>query len=88
MAWLTNADRDDRLLTYDLLRDGAVVDTVSSLSYFWTRLTLSYDDADVVPGQTYRYQVRTTDPDRNVALSPERQITVPAPAAPRGSPAT
>ena len=80
VAWLTNADRDDRKLTYQVLRDGVVVETVTSLSYFWTRLTLSYDDADVIPGQVYRYQIRTTDPDGNVALSPSAQITAPAPA--------
>ena len=62
VSWLTNHDFDDRKLQYEVLRDGAVVDTVKVIAYFWNRLPVAYTDSGVSPGQTYSYQIRTTDP--------------------------
>jgi hypothetical protein len=41
LTGLTNADRGDGTLRYEVLKDGVVVDTVSSLSYFWNRSSLT-----------------------------------------------
>ena len=37
VRWPTNWDRDDRVLTYEVLRDGAVISTVQAGSTFWKR---------------------------------------------------
>ena len=81
VSWLTNHDFDDRKLQYEVLRDGAVVNTVKVIAYFWNRLPVAYTDSGVSPGPTYSYQIRTTDPDGNAVLSPAVQVTTPALAA-------
>ena len=81
VSWLTNHDFDDRKLQYEVLRDGAVVNMVKVIAYFWNRLPVAYTDSGVAPGRTYSYQIRTTDPDGNVVLSPAVQVTTPAAAA-------
>ena len=59
VSWLTNHDRDDRKLQYEVLRDGAVVNTVKVIAYFWNRLPVAYTDSGVVAGP----HLQLPDPD-------------------------
>lgn len=72
-SWSSNSDRDDTVLTYELLRDGAVINTRTAISQFWSRLQLSFVDPGLAPGTTYAYRVRVRvrvrDPDGNMLLS-------------------
>jgi len=66
-AW----DYDNESLTYDLMRDGAVViHTTQIKTNFWTLLTAAYTDTGLTPGTTHSYQVRIKDPFGNTIFSP------------------
>ncbi len=69
VTWPANWDRDDRTLSYDLLRDSVVINTQKARSPFWDRPTLTFADANLVSGTRYRYQVRVSDPDGNTWTS-------------------
>ena len=78
VSWTANWDRDDIRLSYALLRDGKVVAKRRGVSEFWNRPTMQFSDSGLAPATTYRYQIRATDPDGNVALSPVTLFTTPA----------
>ncbi|WP_341940530.1 PKD domain-containing protein [Microbacterium sp. LWH10-1.2] len=67
----TNWDRDNRDLTYQLMRSGTaepVAQTVAT-SVWWDKGTVTLDDPTAVAGSTYTYTVRAVDADGNSALS-------------------
>ena len=68
VAVTANWDRDDSRLTYELLRDGKVVKTVTADSTFWNRPAVTVLDSGLMAGQTYKYQIRSTDPAGNAAV--------------------
>jgi hypothetical protein len=70
ISWQTNWDRDDQLLTYQLLRNGVVIHTAPATSQFWSRPTMTFTDNTGMPNTSYTYQVRVLDPDQNTVLSP------------------
>ncbi|GAA1852489.1 hypothetical protein ACFFOM_15955 [Microlunatus capsulatus] len=87
---VTNADRDQRSLTYDVVRRDRLADgtfgpaTVvgaprKAVSDFWARAPLTWTDATVEPGHDYRYQVRAVDADKNRVTSPATDVTTPVP---------
>jgi len=78
VAWSANSDRDNKTLTYKLIRDNVVIDQVDADSTFWNRPTMGYIDDTVVPGVTYKYRVSATDVDGNVALGNIVSFTAPA----------
>lgn len=83
----TNADPDNALLTYDVLRDGnktTPIASVTASSSLWARSTLTFTDAGLVPGSTHSYRLRATDPNGNVVYGDGANITVKAtpPTAP------
>src|SRR5690606_27611209 len=71
-----NYDRDDRQLTYQLLRNGSVVQTQQVDSAFWDRPTVVFRDTGLNPGSNLTYRVRAIDSTGNVALSPVVNVTV------------
>jgi PKD repeat protein len=71
-----NLDRDDGVLTYDILRDGATVHTVSKLSTFYDQPAVSFLDTGVTPSQSYTYRVRARDPWGNAQVSNLYPVTV------------
>ena len=81
VTWAANSDRDDKTLTYAILRDGQVVHTATVASTFWKRPTSSWTDTGLTTGRAYRYQVRATDPDGNTVTSASTSITLQPPAA-------
>ena len=64
-------------LYYDVLRNGALVRTISGNSTFWNRPTRRITDSGLQPGTTYRYQIRVRDIRRNTVLSPEVVLSYP-----------
>ena len=57
-------------LSYDVLRNGAVIRTVTASSTFWNRPTRRITDSGLRPDTTYRYRIRARD-QHNSVLSPE-----------------
>ena len=82
--WLTNVDRDDRTLTYEVLRDDVVVHSVRAVAYFWKRPLLTWTDTAVTEGVTYAYAVRATDPNGNQVTSPVTEVAVQGSGTPAG----
>ena len=79
VSWLSNWDRDQLSLSYDVLRNGAVIRTVTGTQTFWKRPTRRITDSGLRPGTTYRYQIRARD-NTNSVLSPETVFTYPSAA--------
>ncbi|HEY7815916.1 MAG TPA: PKD domain-containing protein, partial [Nakamurella sp.] len=71
----TNWDRDDSLLSYQLLRDGQVVNTGAASSTFWNRPTVTVSDSGLTAGTTYKYQIRTVDSAGNTATGNQVSYT-------------
>ena len=78
-SWRSNWDRDHLTLSYDVLRNGATIRTVTGNSTFWNRPTRRITDSGLQPGTTYRYRIRARD-NRNSVLSPEVVFTYPGAA--------
>jgi hypothetical protein len=76
VSWKSNWDRDQLTLSYDVLRNGAVIRTVTGDSTFWNRPTRRITDSGLRPGTTYRYRIRAWD-GRNSVLSRETVFTYP-----------
>ncbi len=73
----TNWDRDNRDLTYQLLRSDKtepVAQTVAT-SMWWDKGTVTLDDPSAIAGATYTYTVRAVDADGNAALSEPTTVT-------------
>jgi hypothetical protein len=77
-----NFDRDDGVLTYDILRNGVTVHTVSKLSTFYDQPAVSFLDTGLTAGQSYTYRVRARDPWGNSQLSNQYSVTVAASGPP------
>lgn len=86
LNWRANYDRDNEVLTYDVIRNGDVarpVYTTTARSRIWfDRPTLSFTDTGLTPGQTYQYRLRATDPFGNSVLGDTVSVTVAASARP------
>ncbi len=66
LAWLANYDRDDRDLTYKVLRDGKVVATLVRASSFYHRPQLTWKDKSAKLGVGYHYQIFVQDQKNSV----------------------
>ncbi len=64
-------DRDDRDLTYTLLRDDTddVIDSITHSNGWWDVPSVSLVDSSVEAGQNYTYRVRVADGDGNTVVS-------------------
>ncbi|WP_419818320.1 PKD domain-containing protein [Glaciibacter flavus] len=73
LRWPANYDPDDSALTYKLFRrDLGTTTPISQTtlnSNFWTRPSMSYADKTVVPGTTYQYLIKASDPNGNTTSS-------------------
>lgn len=76
VGWKANWDRDDQVLSYDVLRNNVLLKTVKVTSQFWRRPALSFVDKSGTPGASYTYKVRVRDPDNNSATSPATTAVV------------
>ena len=81
-TWTAAWDRDNRKLTYELLRGpqlntATVVATVTANSTWWSRPSLSATDATAPPGTSQTYRVRVRDAFGNTVVSTTATVTVP-----------
>ena len=60
-----------------MLRNGALIRTVSGNSTFWNRPTRRITDSGLQPGTTYRYRIRVRDVSGNSVLSPAVVLVYP-----------
>lgn len=77
VQWQANWDRDNSNLTYDVLRDGSStpVYSVSQLSTFWQRPTLTFNDSGLSAGQ-HSYRIAVRDPLGNTVTGNTAAITI------------
>ena len=82
LEWGQLWDRDDLALTYQLTRNGIVIDTRKTSVPFWKRSPMKYIDetASSDPSSMLEYQVRVFDRDNNTAVS--RAVSVARPSLP------
>lgn len=73
----TNWDRDDRDLTYQLIRSDSAtpVDQLTTQSVWWQVGSVVLNDTTAAPGTNYTYTVRAVDADGNAALSLPVSVT-------------
>ncbi|ROP42993.1 PKD domain-containing protein [Pseudokineococcus lusitanus] len=86
LAWRAAFDRDDRVLTYELLRGeklstATVVGRRTAPSAWWSRPTLALSDSTAPAGTTQTYRVRVSDPDGNTMVSATTTATAPGSTA-------
>ncbi|MFI7589619.1 PKD domain-containing protein [Spongisporangium articulatum] len=85
IAWRSTWDRDNRRLTYEVLRGNTVINTRTFDSNWWTRPNLAFTDTTATPGSSQTYRIRVTDPLGNQILSSTTTGTVPAGTASAGT---
>ncbi|MDJ0349984.1 hypothetical protein [Cryobacterium sp. PH29-G1] len=81
VTWTSNYDRDNEQLTYQVLRNGVVVRTLTGLSTDWNRPGISWTDTGRSGGTTYTYQLRATDPFGNSVTGSSASIKATGGAA-------
>ncbi|MBC3761667.1 PKD domain-containing protein [Quadrisphaera oryzae] len=84
LAWRSAWDRDDKTLTYELLRGSAtnptVVATTTASTEWWDRPPLALADPSPLAG-AQQYRVRVTDPSGNTVTGSPVSATVSTTAA-------
>jgi hypothetical protein len=85
ISWKSAWDRDNRQLTYQVLRGSSlssavVVATLKQNSAWWTRPTLSYTDT-VPAGSSQTYRIQVKDAFGNTVTSATASLTAPSAAA-------
>lgn len=79
VSWTGGYDADDRSLSYEVRRTpGGTVAEFDAESSWWMVPSLNYVDRDVVPGQSYRYQIRVTDGSGNRIFGSTREVAIPS----------
>jgi large repetitive protein len=84
VSWQANWDRDDQVLTYNVVRDGNVNHpfyTTKATSQFWNLPTLTVNDSCVPSGGTHQYRLNASDPSGNLVWGDTVSITIPAAGA-------
>lgn len=80
VAWTSNYDRDNELLTYAVQRGGVTVKTLTGRSMDWKRPALSWTESGLAAG-TYSYRIKVTDPFGNTKTGSAVSVTVTSGAA-------
>lgn len=76
-VWTSTWDRDNRRLTYELLRGSTVARTVAGDSAWWSKPQLTATDTTAPRGTVQSYRVRVRDAFGNTLYSGTASITVP-----------
>ncbi|MDJ0339834.1 LamG-like jellyroll fold domain-containing protein [Cryobacterium sp. PH31-O1] len=76
LSWKSAYDRDNENLSYDVLRDGVVVNTFQAPSSDWNRPNLAFTDTGLTPGQSYSYRIRVTDPFGNTHTGDAASVVI------------
>lgn len=88
IAWKTGWDRDNRNLTYTLVRDDVALTRRSVTSVFWNRTAMTFRDVGVPAGQKHVWRVVVSDPDGNQVSSLPTALTIPPAPTPTPDPTT
>ncbi len=89
LNWKGNWDRDNELLTYQVIRDGntaAPVATLSAKSRVTIRPSLTFTDTGLAGGSTHTYQLIALDPFGNAAAGDTITATALAGSAANAAP--
>ncbi|MFT3970676.1 MAG: hypothetical protein QM695_10465 [Micropruina sp.] len=80
VSWDQLWDRDDLRLTYELRRNGVVIDKRTVSVPFWERMTMSFVDTGAASAgtSTVTYQVKVTDPHGNTVKSSVISVAPPS----------
>jgi hypothetical protein len=76
LSWTSAWDRDNAMLTYNILRDGVAVGSVRALSYWWSQPRLTWTDRGVPTGK-HSYVVQVIDSDGNGTRTSPVTVAVP-----------
>ena len=76
LSWRTTFDRDDPELTYELYRDGQLINTQTAASQEWYKPMLSFMD-QAPAGQTVGYRLRVLEPDGDLVSTWDRSFRSP-----------
>ncbi len=79
VSWPAGYDRDSRVLTYRVTRNGATVFTTTAASNWWTLPTLGFVDSGLGNG-SQSYQVVVSDADGNQVFGGSAGVSIPASA--------
>lgn len=82
VTWPAGYDRDSRVLTYRVIRDGAFgspVHTTTAASNWWTLPLMGFVDTNV-PAGSHSYQVVINDSDGNQVFGGSASVGIPASA--------
>ncbi|WP_377639250.1 LamG-like jellyroll fold domain-containing protein [Oryzobacter terrae] len=79
VSWPAGFDRDSRVLTYRVTRNGSTVHTTTAASNWWTLPTLGFVDSGL-PNGTHSYQLVVSDSDGNQVFGNSASVSVPASA--------
>jgi PKD repeat protein len=77
VSWKSAWDRDNKRLTYEVLRGTTVIATMQADSSWWNRPPMAFSDTTAAPGTSQTYRVRVKDPFNNTVTSSSTSITVP-----------
>ncbi len=83
LSWQAAWDRDNKRLTYELLRgatvgSSTVVATRTQDATWWARPQMALTDRTATPGSSQTYRVRVKDPLGNTLTSAATTVTVPS----------
>lgn len=70
LSWRGNYDRDDKKLTYKVLRNGRSLVTFTRSATFYKRPQITWKDTTAKPGVRYSYQIYVRDQNKNAVRSP------------------
>jgi hypothetical protein len=77
VSWTSTWDRDNRRLTYEVLRGATVVGTLRADTAWWSLPQLSVTDSTAAPGTTQSYRVRVKDAFGNTVTGAAVSAVVP-----------
>jgi len=80
VAWQANVDRDDKTLTYKVIRNGDTshpVYTTTGDSEWWNRPMMGFIDSGLSPGTSYDYRLFINDGDGNTVAGDTVTVTTP-----------
>ena len=78
VSWTATWDRDNRRLTYEVLRGSTVVGTLRVDTAWWNTPTLQVTDTAAAPGSTQGYRVRVKDAFGNTVTGAPVSVVVPS----------
>lgn len=78
VGWTATWDRDNRRLSYEVLRGSTVLATLPGDATWWSRPAMAYTDSAAPPGTTQSYRIRVRDAFGNVVANPASSIVVPS----------